>query len=125
MNSEAKNSTDFLIAAGEIKGLVVFRNNCGALPDGRGGMVRFGVANQHGGSDFIGWYYGRFCAFEIKADNDKTNPERLAKQEHFIAQVVNSGGFAGFVKRPIDVKNIIDGIGCRVLKHYPISHLKQ
>lgn len=125
MHSEAKNTNEFLIAAGKIGGLVVFRNNCGVLPDGRGGMVRFGVANAHGGSDFIGWYYGRFCAFEIKADKDKTNPERLAKQEHFISQVIGAGGFAGFVKRPIDVKDILCRIGCTILKNYPKERLNK
>jgi len=123
MNSEAKNTNDFLIAAGKIPGLVVFRNNCGVLPDKRGGSVRFGVANQHGGSDFIGWFNGRFCAFEIKADRDNTNPARLAKQEHFIRMVIDAGGCAGFVRRPDDIRQILAGVGCTVLKSYPKSWL--
>lgn len=124
MNSEAKNTNEFLLETAKIPGLVIFRNNCGALPDKRGVFVRFGVANAHGGSDFIGWFHGRFCAFEIKADKDNTDPERLEKQQNFIDQVTNSGGFAGFVKRPEDVKLILSGIGCRTLSDYPKDRLK-
>lgn len=123
MNSEAKNTNDFIIAAGKIPGLVVFRNNCGVLPDGRGGQIRFGVANQHGGSDFIGWHNGRFCAFEIKADKDNTHAARLAKQENFIRQVIGSGGCAGFVRRPDDIRQILIGVGCVRLKDYPKERL--
>jgi len=109
MNSERLNSNLFLVAAAEIKGLVVFRNNCGVLPDGRGAMIRFGVGNECGGSDFIGWYNGRFCAFEIKADKDNTSPERLKKQENFIQRINDIGGCAGFVRRGEDVARILTG----------------
>ena len=119
MNSEALNTSQFLIAAGKIPGLVVWRNNCGVLKDERGGMVRFGVANGHGGSDFIGWYQGRFCAFEIKADKDNTNATRLKLQEHFLRMVIDAGGLAGFVRRGSDVARILDGGGCVSLKSYP------
>jgi len=119
MNSEALNTLQFLIAAGTIPGLVVWRNNCGVLKDERGGMVRFGVANGHGGSDFIGWYQGRFCAFEIKADKDNTAGHRLELQEHFLKMVIDAGGLAGFVRRPSDVARILAGRGCVQLKDYP------
>jgi len=119
MNSERLNSNLFLVAAAQVKGLVVFRNNCGVLPDGRGSMIRFGVGNECGGSDFIGWFNGRFCAFEIKADNDKTNPVRLKKQENFIRMAITAGGYAGFVKRGEDVGRILSGQGCTILKDYP------
>lgn len=133
MNSEAKNTNEFLIAAGKIKGLVVFRNNCRTCRDETTGqLLFFGIGGPTqtnreglGGSDFIGWYMGRFCAFEIKADKDNTKKERLAKQEHFISMVVNDGGYAGFVKRPIDILLILSGQGCTILKNYPISHLQQ
>jgi len=122
-NSEALNSREFELAAGQVPGLVVFRNNCGVLPDNRGGMVRFGVGNDCGGSDFIGWYYGVFVAFEIKADDDGTDPKRLAKQENFIAQVISAGGRAGFVRRPVDISLILSGKGCVRLKDYPRDRL--
>ncbi len=124
-NSEALNSREFEIAAGITPGLVVFRNNCGVLPDARGGMIRFGVGNDCGGSDFIGWYCGRFAAFEIKADQDGTDAKRLARQENFIAQVIAAGGVAGFVRRPADVAEILAGRGCVRLREYPRERLAQ
>ncbi len=123
-NSEAFNSRQFEIHSGDVPGLVIFRNNCGVLPDGRGGMVRFGVGNDCGGSDFIGWYQGRFCAFEIKADEDNTDPKRLRKQENFIAKVIESGGYGGFVRRPADIALILERKGCVRLADYPKERLK-
>lgn len=122
-NSEAFNSNLFEQSSADIPGLVVFRNNCGMLYNEHGIPTRFGVANQCGGSDFIGWYNGLFCAFEIKADKDNTQKDRLTKQENFIAQVNAAGGFAGFVRRPIDIQLILTRQGCVKLSEYPKARL--
>lgn len=131
MNSEAKNTNDFEIESGKTEGLLVFRNNCGATKDMTGRPVFYGVGGPSarnresiGGSDFIGIYYGRFCAFEIKADKDNTKKERLLKQENFISVIIKNGGFAGFVRRPIDIKLILSGKGCTKLSEYPKDRLK-
>ena len=123
MNSEAKNTNDFLISAGKIPGLKVFRNNCGCLKNEAGKWTRFGIGNDIGGSDFIGIYKGRFCAFEIKADADNTDAERLAKQENFINIIIANGGLAGFVRRPADIIPILNGWGCTRLADYPLERL--
>jgi len=127
-NSEALNSREFELAAGQVPGLVVFRNNCGMYYNDNGDPVTFGVAGKPnakspslGGSDFIGWYYGRFAAFEIKGDNTPCTLE----QENFIAQVIESGGVAGFVRRPIDITEILAGRGCVRLKDYPRERLSE
>ena len=122
-NSEVFNSNLFEQSSAEIDGLVIFRNNCGMLYNEHGIPTKFGVANQCGGSDFIGWFKGTFCAFEIKADRDNTKPETLAKQENFIARVNAAGGLAGFVRRPIDIQLILQRQGCVKLSEYPRDRL--
>ncbi len=131
MNSEVKNLNDFEAHVIDYQGLIVFRNNCGALTDATGRTVFYGVGGPSprnrkglGGSDFIGWFEGRFCAFEIKADNDNTDPERLRRQENFLRRVVEAGGLAGFVRRPLDIADILAGKGCIVLANYPKERLQ-
>jgi hypothetical protein len=130
MNSESKNSNDFENAAAKIKGLLIFRNNCGVLRDDHGRPVFYGVGGPSprntkglGGSDYIGLHNGRFCAFEIKADADNTSAERLAKQQNFLRVIITMGGCAGFVRRPADIHAILEGRGCTILAHYPRERL--
>lgn len=78
-------------------GCLIFRNNCGILPSPSGAPVKFGVGNP-GGSDLIGIYKGRFCAFEIKTAKGKATPAQL----NFIAAVIRHGGIAGVVRSPAD-----------------------
>lgn len=78
-------------------GCVVWRNNSGCLKDARGVPVRFGVGSP-GGSDLIGIYKGRFCAFEIKTPKGKATDAQL----NFIAAVIRNGGIAGVVRSPED-----------------------
>ena len=141
-NSEAFNSNLFEISTAKFDTLTVFRNNCGCLWDATGRPVYYGVAGptpRHqetmGGSDFIGWQsvtvtpemvgqqLAVFCAFELKADDKETEPKRIAKQENFIAQVNAAGGFAGFVRRPIDISLILTRQGCVKLSEYPRERL--
>ena len=78
-------------------GCLIWRNNSGCLKDARGVPVRFGVGSP-GGSDLIGIYKGRFCAFEIKTPKGKATDAQL----NFIAAVIKNGGIAGVVRSPED-----------------------
>ena len=89
-------------------GVRLFRNNCGALKDQDGRLIRFGVANP-GGSDLIGWrsvtvtpdMVGQkiavFLAIEVKGERGRATDE----QRNFIARVKADGGLAG-VARTVD-----------------------
>ena len=80
----------------------VFRNNVGTVRHADGSVFPYGLGT--GTSDLVGWYpvvvtpdmVGRrvavFLAVEVKKENHKTKSERLAKQMHFLEQVVESGG---------------------------------
>jgi hypothetical protein len=136
MNSEAKNSNDYELAKGKVKGLITFRNNCGVLPDRNGRPVYYGVAGPKkgvksmGGSDFIGWQsivvtpdmvgqkIAVFTAHELKADDSKNCSVTIAAQENFLSRVVADGGRAGFIKCFDDVVKIANGQGCTKLKEY-------
>jgi len=141
-NSESFNSNSFEFSTAQFDTLSVFRNNCGMYYDPTGRPVFYGVAGptpRHretmGGGDFIGWqsvvvtqdmvgkWIAVFCAFELKADEGKTDPKRLAAQENFIAKVNAAGGFAGFVRRPIDIQLILTRQGCVKLSEYPRDRL--
>jgi len=119
------------------KGLRVFRNNCGAAIIPGRQPVFYGVGGPTkpldpgmGGSDHIGWQsvtitpgmVGKkvavFVALENKAEGAKTEKERLARQENFLAQVADAGGLAGFVLDPSDVAEILAGRGCLKLAEY-------
>jgi len=84
--------------AGE--GFTLFRNNCGALKNQQGRLVRYGL--HPGSSDLIGWaphriwpheadqIIARFVAIECKSHKDKLTPE----QRKFLASVRDSGGIS-------------------------------
>lgn len=85
-------------------GCVVWRNNSGCLKDARGVPVRFGVGSP-GGSDLIGIYKGRFCAFEVKTPKGKATDAQL----NFIAAIIKNGGIAGVVRSPQDALDLLSG----------------
>lgn len=85
-------------------GCVVWRNNSGCLKDARGVPVRFGVGSP-GGSDLIGIYKGRFCAFEVKTPKGKATDAQL----NFIAAVIKNGGIAGVVRSPGEAIELLRG----------------
>jgi len=82
-------------------GMIVWRNNTGALQDKNGRLVRYGLCN--GSSDMIGIKtivvtpamvgktIGVFSAIETKAPGKKLRPEQAA----FIEGVRRAGGIAG------------------------------
>lgn len=96
-------------------GVRLFRNNCGALKDQDGRLIRFGVANP-GGSDLIGWrsvtvtpdMVGQkiavFLAIEVKGERGKTTDA----QKNFIARVRADGGLAGIARSIDDALGIIE-----------------
>jgi hypothetical protein len=96
----------------------LWRNNCGALKDAEGRLVRYGVANP-GGSDLIGWkvvtvtpdMVGRkvaiFTAIEVKGERGKPT-EAQAK---FLACVALDGGLAGVARSLEEAQAVIDSAG--------------
>jgi hypothetical protein len=86
-------------------GVIILRNNIGALFNEKGQLVRFGVGGK-GGSDLIGINtiiitpemvgdkIGVFVAIEVKAPSGKLTKE----QEQFLNAVRNAGGIAGVAR---------------------------
>ena len=86
-------------------GAVTWRNNCGSYTDPRSGsFVKFGIGNP-GGSDLIGIFKGRFCAFEVKTAKGKPTDAQL----NFINAVIANGGIAGVVRSPQDALDLLRG----------------
>lgn len=96
-------------------GVVIFRNNTGALKDAMGRLVRFGLCV--GSSDLIGWkpvtitqdMVGQevavFTALEVK----KPRGRPTEKQEYFIGRVKGDGGYAGIVRSLAEALRIVEG----------------
>lgn len=109
-------------------GLDFWRNNSGALPDEKGRIVRYGLANdsaqlnaQIKSSDLIGitpvWAYvegigwtwlGVFTAVECKPEGwvFSQSDKRAVAQKAFHDIVRKNGGFAGFAVSIDDFKRI-------------------
>jgi len=119
MNAETSISQSIRIAAGRI-GCALFRNTVGRFKTASGQWVVFGLAP--GSADLIGWtcvtvtqsMIGKpvaiFTAIEVKVSGAYTEPERLKKQESFIAAVKKDGGYAGFAHNENEAYRIIRGI---------------
>lgn len=102
--SEANVLNDAMIALSKA-GCIVWRNNCGVLPDRTGRPVRFGVGNP-GGSDLLGIAPGGvFIAIECKTAIGQPTDAQLA----FIAAVRRMGGRAGIARSAADAVAI--GLG--------------
>ena len=85
-------------------GAVIWRNNCGVLKNPAGIPIKFGVGNP-GGSDLLGIYKGKFCAFEVKTEKGKVTEAQL----RFINAVINNDGIAGVVRSPEDALKLLRG----------------
>lgn len=101
--SEANIQSDILIALSKA-GATVWRNNTGALKDGTGRLVRYGLCN--GSSDIIGICAdGKFLAVEVK----KTTGRATEYQLRFIDAVRAKGGRAGVARSVEDALMILEG----------------
>lgn len=119
MNNEAWASSAVRLEAAS-KGLRLFRNNVGALPDQNGRTVRFGLANDSPAinkrlksSDLIGWrpvvitadmvgkLFAQFLARETKKPGwVYSGTDREQAQATFIHLVQSEGGDAAFTTGP-------------------------
>lgn len=116
--SEAAVQADIREAAGYL-GIVLFRNNSGALKDGHGRLIRFGLGQDsaavrklYRSSDLIGWHEptGRFVSIEVKRPGWKRpSGERELAQERWILAVRKAGGIAGFATSVSDLERIVSG----------------
>lgn len=106
---EAEISARWLLNAGALPGVRLFRNTVGTgwmgqvvrqdkgtvlLRNAR--FVTFGLCP--GSSDFIGWDHGAFLAVEMKTLTGKARRD----QENFLQQVESNGGIARIVRDPSD-----------------------
>lgn len=99
--SEANVMNDCMVAL-SAAGCLVFRNNCGVLPDKTGRPIRYGVGNP-GGADLIGIAPdGRFLAVETKSALGQPTEAQL----RFIAAVQAKGGRAGIARNVEDALRI-------------------
>lgn len=125
VGSEAAVQSDLRIA-GARKGVALWRNNSGALPDATGRFVRFGLGNdservneEFKSSDLIGIWpqiitapmvgqiIGRFLAVEVKEPGwRKPSSKREIAQANFLGHVQALGGIGLFAQ---DVKDVFNG----------------
>ncbi len=99
-------------------GIMIFRNNVGALSDKHGRIVRYGVGNP-GGSDLIGatpvkitqemvgTTVAVFTAIEVKTPTGRTTEA----QDRFLAAVRKRGGRAGVARSGPEAVAIASGSG--------------
>ena len=96
--TEAETSRRIQLAATGI-GCRLFRNTVGILPDGHGGMIRFGLAV--GSSDLIGFCMrgglAIFLAVEVKSATGRASPAQTA----FLEAVRKAGGI-GILARSVE-----------------------
>ena len=80
MGREQEIQQQILARLGAVPGLVLWRNNTGAMRDERGQLVRYG---QPGSADVLGLAApdGRFVALEIKAPGGKQSELQRAWQQ--------------------------------------------
>jgi hypothetical protein len=100
---EANIVNDCLVAL-SAAGCLVWRQNTGALRDGNGRLVRYGLCK--GSSDIVGICQdGRFLAVECKADGGRLSEA----QDTFLAAVIKAGGRAGVARCADDALRIASG----------------
>lgn len=99
--SEANIQGDVMIALAGA-GCLIWRNNCGQLPDRTGRPIRYGVGNP-GGSDLLGIAPdGKFLAVECKTAIGQPTDAQL----RFINAVQAKGGRAGIARCADDALKI-------------------
>jgi len=99
--SEANIQGDVMIALSNA-GCIIWRNNCGQLPDRTGRPIRYGVGNP-GGSDLIGIAPdGRLLAVECKTAIGQPTDAQV----RFIDAVRAKGGRAGIARSAEDAVKI-------------------
>jgi hypothetical protein len=107
VKSEALVSDAIRLEAAK-KGILLWRNNVGAMQDETGRVIRFGLANDSQkvnkhikSSDLIGIRpNGQFICREVKASNwQYTGTEREVAQKKFIELVLSHGGDAAFATK--------------------------
>jgi hypothetical protein len=117
--SETRQQSLIRIAAAK-KGMLLFRNNVGALLDDRGVPVRYGLANESKAmnekiksadligiepvlitQDMVGQTIGRFVSIEVKEEGWKYSGKgREAAQKAWLQLIVANGGRALFANDP-------------------------
>jgi len=123
MTSEAAVQANIRLQAAK-DGLILWRNNSGALPDTNGRVVRFGLGNDssavnknYKSSDLIGirpvivtpnmvdTVLGQFVSIEVKPPGWRRD-NRTAAQEAWIRQVMHWGGVGGFASSVAQAQEI-------------------
>lgn len=122
--SESKQQSLIRLAASK-RGILLFRNNVGALLDNRGIPVRYGLANESKAmnkkikssdligirpvvitEDMVGQTIGQFVSIEMKTEDWKyTGNERELAQNAWLDLINKHGGFAFFATTPEDLDN--------------------
>jgi hypothetical protein len=98
-------------------GMILWRNNSGALRDIKGRLVRYGLGNDSTttnkvmkSSDLIGIYKGLFVAIECKAEGwTYRGTDRELAQSAFLMLVRRNGGIGCFASKWADVLEVING----------------
>lgn len=102
-----------LVLSEKVPGLTHFRNHTGCLPDGKGGMVRFGLGV--GSPDIVGYkevlidssMIGQtiavFVGLEVKLPGEKPR----ADQRHWLGLLAQAGGVAAVVT---NVEEALDAV---------------
>lgn len=92
--TEGAVQAEIRYALSQVPGVIVWRNNTGALRDETGRLVFYGLAT--GSSDLIACAWGRFVCIEVKRERPRGKPSKhLLEQLAFIAQVEAHGGVGG------------------------------
>ncbi len=103
MRSEGNILNDCMVALSRA-GCMVWRNNTGALRDGTGRLVRYGLCK--GSADIIGIAPdGRFLAVECKTETGHVRTEQV----QFLEAVRKAGGLAGVARSADDAVGILRG----------------
>ncbi len=96
--TEAEISRRIQLAATQVR-CRLFRNTVGTLPDGHGGMIRFGLSV--GSSDLIGFAMrgevAIFLAVEVKSATGRVRPA-----QHAFLDAVRRAGGIGILARSVD-----------------------
>lgn len=97
--TETALTREIMVALNRLPGVHVFRNNTGALTDGGGRLVYYGLGT--GSPDLVGWMtvvhgclpIARFLGVEVKvAGRETAHPETLENQDRWRDMINSAGG---------------------------------